>query len=183
VTLVISVRSETPDDYEEIHRVTVEAFTGSEFGHNGEAELVDSLRAKSVDQLSLVACLDDEIVGHILFTPVTIRTPQHELSGMGLAPLSVAPKHQHAGIGSALVTDGLGQLFERGCLFVVVLGHPEYYRRFGFLPASQFEVSHGFAGLPQEVFFILPRSGGSLADMMGGAVYYHGEFGPQHSGE
>jgi putative acetyltransferase len=81
------------------------------------------------------------------------------------------------------VTDGLGQLFERGCPFVVVLGHPEYYRRFGFLPPSQFEISHGFAGLPQEVFFILPRSGGSLADMPGGAVYYQGEFGPQHSGE
>jgi putative acetyltransferase len=178
---LIYVRRETAGDYDCIRRVVVEAFSGSDHGHNGEADLVDDLRAEPEDRLSLVACLDDEIVGHVMFTAVAIRTAQMVTRGMGMAPLSVTPQHQNRGVGSTLVTNGLGQLFDRGCHFVVVLGHPEYYQRFGFRPASQFGVAHGFVGIRQEIFFILPVPSDTLAEVTEGDVYYHAAFGPQHN--
>ncbi len=178
---MISVRAETLGDHDQIHRVTIDAFANSEFGHNGEAELVDVPRAKSGNHLSLVACSNNEIVGHILFTPVVIRTPQQETRGMGLAPLSVSPQHQRIGVGSLLVTNGLNPVFGDGCPFVVVLGQAEYYPRFGFRSASEIAVSHGFSGIPQDVFFIQPHPHGTLTRLAGGAAYYEREFGPQHS--
>jgi predicted N-acetyltransferase YhbS len=178
---LISIRNETHDDHEAIRTLTIAAFANSELGHNGEADLVVALRA-SPNLLSLVACSDEGIVGHILFTPVTIRTPQREIHGMGLAPMSVLPRYQRTGIGTSLVTHGLDQLSADGCPFFVVLGHPTYYPRFGFLAASQYGVTHGFSGIPQDVFFIRCLQNDLLGNMLGGLAYYHAAFGPQHEG-
>jgi len=177
---VITLRKETTDDHDAVRTLTVDAFAHSEFGHNGEAELIDTIRAASVNQLSLVACSDGEIVGHILFTPVTISTSLHDVHGMGLAPMSVAPQHQKTGIGSLLVTNGLERLLADACPFVVVLGHPDYYSRFGFQPAAPFDIFHGFSGIPQEVFFIRSLSINTMKQMPDGRAYYLPEFGPQH---
>ena len=180
---MISIRDETTDDKDQILRVTVDAFDNSEIGHNGEAELIDSLRAQCANQLSIVACSEIEIVGHILFTPVVVQTSQNKSDGMGLAPLSVKPQYQHAGVGSSLVTIGLRRLFDDGCPFVVVLGHPRYYPRFGFRRASQFGISHGFSGIPQDVFFIQLGPTGTMSALIGGMAHYRREFGRQYDGK
>lgn len=179
---MISIRAELPDDLAAIRNVTIQAFADSEFGHNGEAELIDLLRANCKQSVSLVACSKGRIVGHILFTPVVIRAADQEFHGMGLAPMSVAPDCQKVGVGSRLVTSGLEQLTDDSCPFVVVLGHPEYYPRFGFLPASQYGISHGFSGIPQDVFFINILDSAMMQSPTIGSAYYRPEFGPQHNG-
>ncbi|MEM7477841.1 MAG: N-acetyltransferase [Planctomycetota bacterium] len=179
---MITIRNEAPADHVGIRTLTVGAFGNSEFGHNSEAELIDGLRSRSVHQLSLVACSGAEIVGHILFTPVTIRTSEKGIGGVGLAPMSVAPLHQRMGVGSLLINTGVDRLFEEQCPFCVVLGHPDYYTRFGFLPAMQYAISHGFAGIPQDVFFIRFNPTVKLEQMPGGRAYYDTEFGDQHIG-
>ena len=100
--------------------------------------------------LSLVA-LRGEPVGHILFTPVSIHSAHGQIQGMGLGPLSVLPDYQGQGIGSQLIVSGLERLKARGIPFVTVVGHPGYYTRFGFEPAAEFGIKHGFKGLPQSL--------------------------------
>ncbi|MBU2623130.1 MAG: N-acetyltransferase, partial [Proteobacteria bacterium] len=102
-----------------------------------EADIVDKLRQACPDFISLVAEDGKIIVGHILFTPVVIEESERKLQGMGLAPMAVMPERQRQGIGTKLIKRGLELLKEQGCPFVVVLGHPEYYPRFGFEPASR----------------------------------------------
>ncbi len=91
---MISIRSETPDDHDAIRRVIVDAFTDCEFGYNGEADLVDQLRNECDDLLALVATDGDTIVGHILFSPVSVRIDNSMVQGMGLAPMAVQPNCQ-----------------------------------------------------------------------------------------
>ena len=180
---MIVIREESANDYGHIRTVTFDAFSASEFGHNGESELIDSLRSQCDNTLSLVACSESEVIGHILFTPVVIQTLTHKCVGMGLAPLSVTPNHQHAGVGSLLVNNGLRRLRDERCPFVVVLGHPQYYPRFGFRFASHYQISHGFSGIPQEVFFIQTNAEDTMTKLIGGKAYYHPVFGSQHDGK
>lgn len=177
---MIIIREETPDDYEHVRRVTIDAFANSQLGHTGEADLIETLRHNGGVYLSLVACRDREIVGHILFTPVLIRTAQVALRGMGLGPVSVTPTLQRTGIGSFLVTTGCTRLFTNACPFVVVLGRPEFYSRFGFDRASRHCIQHGFAGIPQHMFCIRMGPDGTLEHLRDGMVYYCREFGVQH---
>ncbi|WP_339746780.1 N-acetyltransferase [uncultured Rubinisphaera sp.] len=177
---MIHIRTEAGSDWNAIRQITETAFAESEFGHNGEAELVDTIRENCEEILSLVAVVDDRPVGHILFSPVTIKTPQGERQGMGLAPLSVLPSYQKQGIGSALITEGLKRLSESGNPFTAVLGHPDYYPRFGFVPATEFNINHGFEGIPQHLFFIQAEDFEPLRQCRGSTVFYRSEFGPQH---
>ena len=114
-------------------------------------------------------------MGHILFTPVTIDCADRRLVGMGLAPLAVHPDRQRSGIGSQLVRHGLDILRQRGCPFVVVVGHPEYYPRFGFERAS----THGFAsqweGMSDASFMILILDAHAMAGISG-VPRYRNEF-------
>lgn len=176
---MLNIRAETPDDHQYVRTVTVEAFADSELGHHGEAELIEALRHTSGTSLSLVACRDHEAVGHILFTPVVIRTAQAESQGMGLGPLAVTPRLHRTGIGAALVTAGCARLFANACPFIVVLGRPEYYARFGFHPASQYHIHHGFTGVPQDRFSIRIGPDGTLEQRRDGVAYYCPEFGAQ----
>src|SRR5262249_34909968 len=127
----MTIRSERPDDASRIRQVNELAF-----GQPLEADLVDRLRQDCANSLALVA-EDDAIVGHILFTPAAVEGQRGPVEGMGLAPMAVIPERQRRGIGSELVRKGLDLLRQRGCPFVVVVGHPEYYPRFGFEPASR----------------------------------------------
>jgi putative acetyltransferase len=177
---MITIRTETPHDWERVHELTMSAFDASEHGHQGEAELVATIRASGAAVIPLVACEDAQIVGHILFSPVTIKAQDGESRlGMGLAPLSVTPQRQKAGIGSLLVRQGLERVFHRDFPFVVVLGDPNYYLRFGFQQASEFAVAHGFAGVPQEVFMMKCRSDAAPRLNEGGRAFYLDAFGAQ----
>ena len=106
---MVTIRQEKPEDVAEVRRVNELAFE-----QPAEANLVDKLRDACADALSLVA-VDDGVVGHILFTPVVAESGARRVSGMGLAPMAVAPDHQRQGIGSKLVQRGLDMLRQRGC--------------------------------------------------------------------
>lgn len=147
-----TVRPETPADVDAVRALTTEAFAASDLGHTGEADIVDAVRAAHPsDIVSLVAESDDAVVGHILFSPVIVG----DARGMGLAPMAVAPAHQGKRVGAELVRAGLRALRDRGCLFVVVLGHPHYYPRFGFRPAAAHGIECEFDGVPTDAFMIL----------------------------
>lgn len=124
------------------------------FGQPAEANLVETLRAAGADALSLVA-VADTVVGHILFTPVVVESASTRVVGMGLAPMAVLPDRQRQGIGSQLVRRGVEILRERGCPFVVVVGHPEYYPRFGFERASARALVSQWEGMPDAAFMVL----------------------------
>jgi putative acetyltransferase len=164
-----NVRAEAPSDLPAIRRVNELAFV-----RPNEADLVDDLRCSGVPIVSLVAVLDDQVVGHILFSPVAVDADCSRSCLTGLAPMSVLPPMQRRGIGGLLVHAGLEALRARGDRAVVVLGHPQYYPRFGFVPASR----HGLrweVDCPDEAFMALELVPGSLAGK-GGVVRYRPEF-------
>ena len=166
----MTVRPERPGDVAAIRRVNEAAF-----GRAAEADLVDALRAHGRVSRSLVAERAGMIVGHILFSPVRIDSGRTSTAAIGLAPMAVLPAHQRAGIGSLLVRTGLAECGRAGHGCVVVLGHPEYYPRFGFVPASR----HGLAwehSAPDEAFMVLPFREDAIA-AGGGVVRYAPEFG------
>ncbi len=123
-----NIRPETSADHAAIREVNRLAFS-----EEGEARLVDALRDGGYARISLVAEEDGRIIGHILFSTLTIATPRGGTEALSLAPLAVVPSHQRRGIGSSLVREGLRAGREAGHRIVIVLGHPEFYPRFGFL--------------------------------------------------
>jgi putative acetyltransferase len=123
----IGVRPETPEDREAVLLVNRLAF-----GREDEARLVDALRDGGYARVSLVAEADGQIVGHILFSTLPIVTPEGTIEVLALAPMAVVPTHQRQGVGSMLVREGLGTCAEVGHRIVIVVGHPEFYPRFGF---------------------------------------------------
>ena len=164
------IRAEEPRDSRAIHAVEVAAF-----GQPAEAELVDALRRAGVAPLvSLVADDAGAIVGHALFSPVTLdRHPATRL--MGLGPMAVAPARQRSGIGSALVREGSAACARAGIAGLVVLGHPEYYPRFGFVPASRFGIGSEYDA-PDEAFMAMELVAGAFTGVSG-TVRYHAAFG------
>ena len=164
------IRRERSGDAARIRAVNLAAFEGS-----AEADIVDRLRAAHAPQLSLVAAFGSEIVGHILFSEVTVGD-ERAATGMGLAPMAVVPRHQNRGVGSALVRRGLEILRGEGCPFVVVLGHPGYYPRFGFVPASRYRIESEYEGVPDEAFMALELAPGGL-EGVSGVARYRREFG------
>jgi putative acetyltransferase len=158
---------------EERDRAAVYALNASAFETADEADLVDALRERARPVVSLVAEDDEKIVGHIMFSPVSL-SGQPALRISGLAPMAVAPDRQRAGIGSALVRAGLERCRRLGFGAVVVLGHPEYYPRFGFTPSSR----HGIAceyEVPEEVFMVMELEPGYLGGKSG-TIKYHEAF-------
>ena len=160
-----TIRPERPEDSSVIRHVNELAF-----GQPAEADLVEKLRQARGDALSLVAD-DGAIVGHILFTPVVVENRERHVLGMGLAPMAVLPDRQRQGIGSRLVRRGLDILRERGCPFVVVVGHPEYYPRFGFEPASKRGLVSQWEGIPEAAFMVLVLDANAIAGASGVAKY------------
>ncbi len=163
---MISIRQEEPKDVAAIRAVNERAF-----GQTEEANIVDRLRVSCADALSLVATMDDRIVGHILFSPVTIEGDGRITEGMGLAPMAVLPEYQRQGIGTALVKIGLTMLRSRSCPFVIVLGHPEYYPRFDFEPASKRGIRCQWEAVPDAAFMILVLDEHGMKDVCGVARY------------
>jgi putative acetyltransferase len=165
------IRREIPDDIPVIHDLNSRAFKGP-----GEAQVVDLLRERCEDFISIVAEVNGQIVGHILFTPVRlVRESGEELIGMGLAPLAVSPGHQGQGIGTILCEAGLEEMKASGAPFVVVLGHPNYYPRFGFEPAERYHLRCVYEDVPPGAFMVKvfqPEMKAALS----GVVHYRPEF-------
>ena len=120
---------------------------------------------------TLVAETNGGMVGHILFSPVPIEDGSQSRQGMGLAPMAVMPNRQRQGIGSKLIEAGLEILREQGCPFIIVLGHPEFYPRFGFVPASRHGLRCQWAGVPDAAFMVLVLGEATMAGVTGVARY------------
>jgi len=166
----MTIREEQPGDIAAIRRVILEAFDSA-----AEADLVDKLRANGKFRVSLVAELDGQVVGHILFTVVAIEDADPRPRTLGLAPLAVLSECQRKGIGSALVRSSLERCRDMGHDAIVVVGHPEYYPKFGFLPASRYGLRCEY-DVPEDVFMALELQVGSLQGIRG-LVRYQPEFG------
>lgn len=163
------IRPETSHDLALIRQINQAAFGGAE-----EADLIERLRANGKLTLSLVAELDGQPVGHIAFSPASVETNPAEIRVIGLAPLAVLPDYQRSGVGSSLAKTGLAECRVLGYDAVVVLGHPRYYPRFGFVPASRFGLSCEYQ-VPDEHFLALELCVGALAECTG-LVRYQPEF-------
>ena len=166
---MLKMRAEIPDDVPLVHELNALAFPTE-----AEADLVDALRDKARPAISLVAEQDNTIVGHIMFTPVEL-CGNSSLKIMGLAPMAVTPDQQKRGIGSQLVKEGLDRCRDIGAGAVVVLGHPSYYLRFGFAPASAKNITCEYDA-PDEAFMMLELTAGYLLGAEG-TIRYHDAFG------
>lgn len=163
------IRPENRNDFTDIRKLNVLAFDNGE----NEASLVELIRESEhfVTGLSLVAAKDDgEIIGHILFSVIHLVTDQGIVPTLGLAPMSVKPDYQNSGVGTALVNEGIHACKELGYEHVFVLGHPNFYPRFGFMPTSIFGIVPPFP-VPEEVFMVLELTKGSLTGLQGKIEY------------
>jgi putative acetyltransferase len=167
---MIIVRAETVEDHPAVHRVHELAF-----GRPHEAALVDALREVAHPQVSLVAVKDGQVVGHIFFSTVSIESEDSVFTALGLAPMAVLPEYQKQGIGSQLIREWVKECQRMGHNLVVVLGHPEYYPRFGFTPAKPKGLRCEYP-VPDEVFMVAELTPGALGGRQG-LVKYRPEFG------
>ena len=165
----MNIREETPSDIEEIWGVNSEAFETE-----AEANLVTALRNSGCTYLSLVAETENKVVGHILFTPVELSGNENKLKIMGLAPMAVLSQYQNKGIGSKLVKAGLERCQSLGYDAVVVLGHPNYYPKFGFVPSIKYSIKSEYE-VPDDVFMLVELIPGSLKNHKG-VIKYHDAF-------
>jgi putative acetyltransferase len=164
----VIVRGEFPEDRAAIRFVNEETF-----GRRDEADLVDGLRNQGVVLASFVAEVEKRVVGHILFSRMSIETTGEPVSAVALAPVAVLPEQQGQGIGGKLIRHGLDWLRAQGEQVVIVLGHPKYYPRFGFSTDKASSLASPF---PPEAFMAIELSAGAL-DGVHGKVRYPDAFG------
>ena len=163
------IRPETAADAPAVYDVEAAAFS-----RPAEAELVQKLQQAKVELISLVALLDDKLVGHILFSPVTVKDAGEAFTAVALGPVAVSPNHQQKGIGSELCRSGLAACLQAGHELVFVLGHPTYYPRFGFMCAPPLGLHCQF-DVPEDAFMVAELAPGALQNRRG-TVYYHPLF-------
>jgi len=159
--MAIEIRHELPDDVAAIRDVNKRAF-----GQDQEGNIVEALRSNGAALLSLVADLNSEIVGHIMFSPITVG----DVTGAALGPMAVLPEQQRSGIGSKLVEAGIWALKDAGYPFIIVLGHANYYPRFGFVPASRLGIGCKWQ-VSDDVFMVLVLDQAKMAGVSGIAKY------------
>lgn len=162
------IRLEIPEDIPDITRINNQAFQ-----QTNEGQLIERIRISGSKYLSLVAINNSKIVGHIFFSPATIDGA--DIPGMALGPMAVLPKFQKKGIGSQLIREGLKRLKEANYQFVIVLGHPDYYPKFGFKAASTFGLKCQWENIPDNVFMAILLDKTST-EKLKGIVRYHKEF-------
>lgn len=167
---MVNIREECAADYDAVRIVNDRAFGAPE-----EGNIVEKLRNTCRETLSLVAVSDERIVGHIFFSPVTVGPVGRQVMGLGLAPMAVMPEFQRQGIGSFLVEDGIRRIRDTDCPFILVVGHADYYPRFGFEPARPYGLQCQWEGVPDEAFMIL-RLDTSRMNQVSGVARYRDEF-------
>jgi putative acetyltransferase len=161
----VTIRKERASDREQVFEVHAAAFETP-----AEARLVDALRKVAKPLVSLVAVREKRVVGHVLFTPASVAGGLDRKRAMGLAPLAVLPEHQRQGIGLRLVRAGLEACRHLGRDVIFVLGHPEYYPRFGFRPASERGLCYN--GVELGSFMVLGLRTRSLEGLTGNVRYH-----------
>lgn len=162
----LQIRNETDGDASAITEVTVAAFKTLEISNHTEQFVIAALRAAKALTLSLVAEKDGRVVGHIAFSPVTLSDGRRHWYGLG--PVSVLPAYQRQGIGKALIQEGLSRLKAMNAQGCCLVGHPDYYRKFGFRNIPGLVV----AGVPDAFFFALSFDG----QIPQGTVTFHEAF-------
>ncbi len=163
----LNITKEKPNEIQQIRKINLLAFETAT-----EADLVDRLRDSGIPIISLVAEIGDKLVGYILFTPMT--SDNSDIKIAGLAPMAVLPEYQNNGIGSALVEKGLEYCADEKYEAVAVLGHPNYYPKFGFIPSTRFDLISEY-DVPKEVFMVKELVSHSLSKVSG-VIKYHEEF-------
>ena len=163
-----TVRLERDSDAAEIAAVTRAAFASADGAGRAESALIEAIRSRAKAVVSLVATDDERVVGHILFSEVTVET-DNPVRVLALAPLGVHPDAQGRGLGTDLVNRGLRECRSAGYDAVVVLGEPAYYGRFGFEKASRYGLSNQYGA--DEGFMVLPLRSGALERLTGTAMY------------
>lgn len=165
----LNIRQETNDDFKKVYELNINAF-----GQDSEAKLVDALRKNPivfVPELSIVATVNNIIVGHILFTKIHIKDDSGNLhESLGLAPMAVKTELQKKGIGGRLIRNGLNTARDLGFKSVIVLGHQHYYPRFGFKPAAIWNIKAPF-DVPADVFMAIELEKAGLKNIEGTVVY------------
>jgi putative acetyltransferase len=159
--MLIEIRKEKPSDILTIRDVNKRAFEQDQ-----EANIVDALRSNQAVLLSLVATLNGQVVGHIMYSPLEIG----EFKGAGLGPMAVLPQYQRQGIGAKLIEAGNRQLKESGYPFIVVVGHANYYPKFGFKPARSLGITCQW-DVPDDVFLLLELDPEKVRSISGMAKY------------
>jgi putative acetyltransferase len=161
--MLLEIREEHPSDVAVIRDLNRRAFEQDQ-----EGNIVDALRSNGAALLSMVATLNGQVVGHIMYSPLVLG----EVTGAALGPMAVLPAHQRQGIGTKLVEAGNRKLKDEGCPFIIVVGHPNYYPRFGFVPAN----THGIEcewEVPTDAFMLLVLDESKMQGVAGLAKYRH----------
>jgi len=175
---VTIIRKEKPADYNQVIQLTEKAFETLEISDHNEGKLVDKLRKAPtfVEELSLVAEIDRQVIGHILFTPITIDNGEQQFQSLVLAPVSVLPEYQKMGVGGQLIRAGHQKAKELGFHSSILLGHPDYYPRFGYNPASTWGIKTHIPLPSDDVFMAVELTKGALSKVSG-MVIFPPEFG------
>jgi putative acetyltransferase len=166
MNLKVAIRNETDADVSAITEVTVAAFDTLEISNHTEQFIIMALRAAKALTVSLVAEVGGRVIGHIAFSPVTISDGTRNWYGLG--PVSVLPEFQRQGVGKALIQEGLSRLKDMNAQGCCLVGHPDYYRKFGFKNMPELVLE----GVPPEVFFALSFDGHAPH----GTVTFHDGF-------
>jgi putative acetyltransferase len=147
---MITIRKENENDHMKIKQINDEAF-----GQPQEGMVVDKLRKLDANALSLVAEIDGILVGHIFYSTAEIESDNERIVGMGLAPMAVLPEYQKQGIGKKLITESINLLVQKATPFIIVLGHDNYYPKFGFETASKHGIKCQWKDVPDDAFMIM----------------------------
>jgi putative acetyltransferase len=160
--VLIEIREERPADVAAVREVNRRAFE-----QERESNIVDALRANGGALLSLVATIDDQVVGHVMYSRVSVGDM---VNGAALGPMAVLPEHQRQGIGTRLIDTGNQKIKDAGYPFIIVVGHAEYYPRFGFRPAGKYGIKCEW-DVPEEVFMVLMLDAAKMQGVAGLAKY------------
>jgi putative acetyltransferase len=160
--MLMEIRKERPDDVAAVRDVNRRAF-----GQDQEANIVDALRTNGGALLSLVATVNGQVVGHIMYSPLTVA---ENVNGVALGPMAVLPEYQRQGLGTRLIEAGNRKIKDAGYPFIIVVGHADYYPRFGFRPANEYGIKSEW-DVPDEVFMLLVLNEEKMQGVSGLAKY------------